>query len=170
MVYNVNMKRFLMVTVIMMASLVALPVNAISKNQKNAIVDHCDLIRNSLKSTQKADARTRVYLGGYYETILSNYIVPLNVRLVENNLSTAELVENQNKFAEVKTLFANDYVGYQQGLEELVSINCKEDPEEFYNQLNIVRQKRKAVEQDTLRIRNLISEHVKLVNQLKRKM
>ncbi|MDO5451545.1 MAG: hypothetical protein Q4F56_00435 [Candidatus Saccharibacteria bacterium] len=164
------MKHFLMVMAIVVASLVALPVSAISENQKNAIVDHCDLIRNSLKSTQKTDARTRVYLGGYYETILSNYIVPLNVRLVENNLSTAELVENQNKFAEVKTLFANDFVSYQQELEELVSMNCKEDPGGFYGQLDKVRQKRKAVEQDTLRIRNLISEHVKLVNQLKRKM
>lgn len=164
------MKRFLMVMVIFAISLVALPVGAISENQKNAIVDHCELIRDSLKSTQKTDARTRVYLGGYYETILSNYIMPLNVRLVENNLSTAELVENQNKFAEVKTLFANDFVGYQQELEGLVSMNCKEEPEGFYNQLDKVRQKRKIVEQDTLRMRSLISEHVKLVNQLKGKL
>ncbi|MBR0467857.1 hypothetical protein IJJ53_03060 [Candidatus Saccharibacteria bacterium] len=147
-----------------------LPVNAISDSQKSVIEKNCETIRDDLKKVQKEDARTRVYLGGYYETILTKFITPLNVRLVENNLSSADLVENQNEFAKAKTTFADDFVNYQKGLEELVGMGCKEEPEEFYNKLTVVRQKRKLMVQDTLKMRNLISEHIKLVTNLKGKV
>lgn len=145
-------------------------VQAISPNQSAAIVEHCDTIKDELKKVQKEDARVRVYLGGYYETILTKFITPLNVRLVENNLSSAGLVENQNNFAGTKTLFANDFIAYQQGLEELVGLDCKQEPEKFYDKLTTVRQKRKIMVQDVLKMRNLISEHVRLVEGLKGKV
>jgi len=142
-------------------------VMAISEAQSTAIMERCDAIKEDLKKVQKEDARVRVYLGGYYETILTKFITSLNVRLVENNLSTAGLVENQNDFAEAKTLFANDFVNYQQGLEELVGMDCKKAPEEFYDKLSSVREKRKTMTQDVLKMRNLLSQHVRLVEKLK---
>ena len=145
-------------------------VQAISPNRSAAIVEHCDTIKDELKKVQKEDARVRVYLGGYYETILTKFITPLNVRLVENNLSSAGLVENQNNFAGTKTLFANDFIAYQQGLEELVGLDCKQEPEKFYDKLTTVRQKRKIMVQDVLKMRNLISEHVRLVEGLRGKV
>lgn len=164
------MKRILTVFVMVVMSLAAVPVMALTEKQEAAIVDRCAEIREDLKTVQKDDARARVHLGGRYETILSKFIVPLNVRLVENNLSNADLVENQNQFAEAKATFANDYVGYQQDLEELVAMDCKNEPSEFYEKLAKVRQKRKTVEQDTLKLRNLISKQVKLVTSVRSKV
>lgn len=140
---------------------------AITEMQSATIVEHCDTIKENLKKIQKADARTRVYLGGYYETILTKFITPLNVRLVENNLSSAEFVENQNKFAKSKVVFASDFVTYQQNLEELVGMNCKTEPERFYDKLSIVRQKRKTMTQDVSKMRNLISDYIRLVEEIK---
>ncbi len=142
-------------------------VMAIGEAQSAVITEQCDDIRDDLKKVQKDDARVRVYLGGYYETILTKFITPLNVRLVENNLSSADLVENQNDFAAAKTLFANDFVTYQQSLEELVGMDCKREPEKFYDKLTVVRQKRKVMTQDVLKIRSLISSHIRLVEGLK---
>lgn len=157
---------------LMFCQVVAWPVGvlAISAEQKTAIVERCEPIKENLKNVQKADAKARVFLGGYYEKILTKYITPLNVRLVENNLSTADLVENQNDFAATKTIFMNDYVKYQQGLEELLTIDCKNDTEGFYEKLVNVRQRRKTMEQDVLKMRNLLSVQVKLVNQVKVKL
>ena len=132
-----------------------------------AIVEHCDTIKDDLKKVQKEDARVRVYLGGYYETILTKFITPLNVRLVENNLSSAGLVENQNSYVETRALFVKDFVSYQQELEELTGIDCKEKPDEFYSKLQLAQQKRKIMSQDALKMRSLISENIKLVNNLK---
>ena len=163
------MKRFLMVIVVFVVSLMAVPVGAITKEQESAISTNCDEIREQLRAVQKNDARARVYLGGRYETILSKFIVPLNVRLVENNLSNADLVENQNDFAETKAIFNNDYINYQQGLEELVLMDCKSEPAAFYEKLEKVRQKRKIVEQDVLKMRTLVSQHTQMVMELRSK-
>jgi hypothetical protein len=145
-------------------------VMAISDVQKDAISDHCEPIKESLKTVQRNDARARTYLGGRYETILSKYITPLNVRLVENNLSEVSLIENQTNFAKAKSTFAADYVGYQQNLEELIMVDCKTEPEKFYEKLISVRGKRKIVSQDVARLRNLAANQVKLVNELKGKI
>lgn len=143
---------------------------AISETQMAGISDYCNIIKENLKKVQKSDARTRVYLGGYYEKILSQFVTPLNVRLVENNISDAGLIENQSKMAETKILFVDDYVKYQQGLEELVNMNCKDDAEGFYEKLKSVRKKRSIVEQDVLKMRSLLKRHVELVNELKEKI
>ncbi len=165
------MKKISVIVCAMVMSLCLAGVaDATTKKQDAAIVDHCEDIRESLKKVQKDDARIRVFLGGRYETILTKFIVPLNMRLVENSLSNADLVENQNEFAEAKTVFVNDYIGYQQELESLVGMDCKNEPGKFYDQLTKVRQKRKTIRQDTMRIRSLISTHIKLVDQLKGKL
>lgn len=160
-------KSLIFYFIILMLICQGVPVSAITEGQSAAIVDHCDTIREDLKKVQKEDARVRVYLGGYYETILTKFVTPLNVRLVENNLSSADLVENQNDFAAAKALFVNDFVTYQQGLEELVGMDCKKEPEKFYDNLRVVRQKRKVMTQDVLKIRSLISAHIRLVEGLK---
>lgn len=144
--------------------------NTISKAQEGVIATHCEEIREHLKTVQKNDARTRVYLGSKYETILSKFIMPLNVRLVENNLSNAELVENQNDFAGTKKVFNDDYINYQQGLEELVLMDCKNEPAGFYEKLTKVRQKRKIVEQDVLKLRSLMTKHINIVMEIRNKV
>ena len=163
------MKKFCAVMVIFAMSLVAMPVLAITEKQEAAIVDRCEIIRDGLKEVQKNDARARVHLGGRYESILSKFIMPLNMRLVENNLPSADLVENQNSFAETKTLFVNDYINYQQELEELVAMDCKNEPNDFYEKLVKVRQKRKTMQQDVLKLRTLITNQIKIVIGIKGK-
>lgn len=165
------MKRFVVVIAILLgASLVVVPVKAISDNQAEAISEHCEAIRDNLKNIQKSDARTRVHLGGHFETILNKFLVPLNMRLVENGLPSADLVENQNDFTEAKKIFANDYINYQQELEELVLIDCKNEPKQFYEKLDKVRQKRKVMEQDVMKIRTLITKQIKIVTGLRGKV
>lgn len=164
------MKRFLMLAMIFACGLVCLPVNAISENQKNAIVDNCENIKVDLKKVQKNDARARIALGSRYETVLANFITPLNVRLVENGLSDANFIENQNDFSDSKITFNNDYIKYQQELEELIALDCKDKPDKFYEKLEKVRQNRKIMEQDVLKMRSLITQHVKIVTEVRGKI
>lgn len=143
------------------------PKDKISETQKNVIIDHCDTIKDNLKSLQRADSRTRVYLGRYFETILSNFIIPLNLRLVENNISNNKLMDNQTNFAARRERFNSDFITYQQALEELVNTNCKDEPVKFYEKLKIVREKRQAVNKDVGKLKALTNEQVKLVGELK---
>lgn len=153
--------------VIGLTVLLALPVGAISEGQKAAISDHCGAIKEDLKSVQRADARARVYIGGRYETILTDFVKPLNLWLVDKNMSRTELIESQNAIAEGKTGFSDDYVDYQQGLEQLVAMDCKNEPEKFYDKLVRVRQKRKKVEQDMQKMTRILDEYKAQVVKLK---
>lgn len=165
------MKRIMAyLTICLVSFCLVIPANAISDVQVAGIKDHCETIRENLRTVQKNDSRTRVFLGAHYETILSKFITPLNVKLVENSMSVTGLVDNQNKIAENKIVFSNDFISYQKHLEELIAIDCKSEPEKFYEKLEKVRQKRATMEQDVLKLRSLISEHVKQVNDLKEKL
>lgn len=171
MCYNRDMKRFLMAIMVMVVlGAVSLPTSAIdaeaSVEREKLISSHCDLIKDSIKTVQRDDSRTRVYLGGYYEAVISKFVTPLNVKLVEESLSNVALIENQNNLSEARALFSKDFIKYQKSLEELAGIDCKNEPGVFYTQLLSVRKKRKTMNQDVARIRSLISEHVKLVKEL----
>lgn len=142
-------------------------VTAVSEEQGAAIVEKCDTIKDSLRNVQKLDARTRVFLGSHFETVLSKFITPLNLRLVENNMSDIDLIENQNDFAAVKAAFNDDFVSYQQELETLIGIDCKADAERMYEKLEVVREKRKAVAADVARLKRLVAKNVQFVKKMK---
>ena len=142
-------------------------VMAISEKQENAIVDNCEKIKDSLKNIQKADAKARVFLGSHYETVLSKYVTSLNVRLVENNLSKSNLIDNQNELAKTKEAFSTTFVDYQKELEELVAMDCRVEPEKFYEKLVSVRVKRKNVALGVSKMRELAIKNIKLVKDLK---
>lgn len=151
-------------------SLLSVPVSAISDAQKSAIVDHCAAIQSDLKNLQHIDSRTRVYLGRYYESILTSFITPLNVRLVENTLSNDNLINNQNSFAKTRTNFIIDYIEYQKTLESLVGVDCKTEPERFYRKLTDVRKRRQIVADDATKMHDLMLKQVNLVEKLKEKL
>ncbi|MBR2543531.1 hypothetical protein IKF03_02970 [Candidatus Saccharibacteria bacterium] len=140
---------------------------AISETQKLAIIDNCEAIRENLKNVQKLDSRMRVFFGQHFEAILSKFIIPLNLRLVENSLSNTNLIENQNEFASKKTAFAADFISYQQELENLMMLDCKSNPEKFYEKIEVVRGKREIVFNDVARMKKLITKNMQLVEKMK---
>ena len=152
---------------IAMSGVAVMPAAAITKAQEASIVDHCETVKENLKNVQRADARARVYVGGRYETILSEFVTPLNLWLVENNMSRADLIESQNTIAELKRKFANEYVDYQQGLEQLVATDCKTQVPAFYDKLVQVRTKRKKVEKDMGKMSEALEEYKVRVGKLK---
>lgn len=164
------MKKIFFLFVMMMGFCLVLPAGAVSEGQKTAISENCDKIKETLRTVQHQDSRTRVYLGRYYETILSKYITPLNVRLVENNMLSSELMDSQDSFTKMRSSFIIDYIEYQKRLEELVAMDCKTEPKSFYEKLVKVRESRKVVESDTVELKELIMNQLGLVRQLKEKL
>ena len=141
----------------------------ISNTKKEAIVRNCDSIMEQLKALQRTDSRSRYYLGHYYETVLSKYITPLNLRLTERFLSSNSFVENQNSYNKALASFRIEYVEAQKALEDLVATNCKTEPETFYEKLVTARAKRKIVSDSVTYMRKLSDDHIKLVKELREK-
>jgi hypothetical protein len=162
------MRKFAIFSALVL-SLVSVPVSAaeLSSVQKTSIIDNCSAIKDSLHAVQREDSRIRVYLGRYYESILTKFVTPLNVRLVENSISDTSLIANQEQFVDRRTVFISDYIVYQQALEDLVSTDCKSEPQKFYDKLVITREKRETVNQDVAKMNELTNRQVKLVTKLK---
>ena len=141
--------------------------NALTDDQKNTISDNCDSIKTILHNIQHEDSRARVYLGASYETIRSKYMVPLNHRLVDNGIPAPELVSNQASYTAAQDNFKDDFIEYQKSLDELINLDCKANPEGFYQTLTTVREKRQTMVQDINKLDELIEKHFSLVRELK---
>lgn len=141
--------------------------SALSEEQNGAISQNCATTKQSLKQLQKTDARTRSYLGSAYESILSNYITPLDLRLINTGQPNASLTTLHSSIIDVRKDFVAKYTSYSQSLEELINIDCYNHQEEFYSKLVETREKRAELSAATTNIRNLFSEHLTDVRRLK---
>ena len=117
----------------------------LSEEEIGSISQNCSSIKVRLQRVQKDDARNRVFLGTQYETIASKLMLNLNLRLVKNGMASASLAEQQTTFMSERDRFKNDFIGYSQEFENLLNMNCKDEPIKFYRQLEIVRSKRADV-------------------------
>ncbi len=139
----------------------------LSDEQLGMISQNCPSIQNQLRRVQRTDAKSRVHLGAQFEVISTNLMLNLNLRLVKNNLATAELADQQTTFSNERTRFKNDYINYSQSLERLIDTDCQKQPAQFYEQLTKVREKRSEVQQDVYRLTEIIRQHRESIVTLK---
>ena len=171
MCYNERMKRsfLILLTTLIVFSLVPKPVFAeeISEQKLSNIETNCASIKESLKRTQNADKNTRISLGRTYQTLLSDFITPLNVRLVKNNRFDAKLADTQTVFSADREEFNQTYITYSQEFENLLSIDCKAEPKKFYEQLQKTRKARNEASTSAIVLANDVVDHTKAVEDYK---
>ncbi len=141
-------------------------VSAFAEGGKRVDRDACVRIKGDLLNLKHDDAKARTHLGYYFETILNKFIVPLNMRLVENSITGSATIDIQGQFAEMLQTFKSDYTAYQKELDNLVAVNCEENTKDFYPKLEVVRSKRQTVAQDVLRLRSLAGKHVEATKKI----
>lgn len=142
----------------------------LSDSEIGAISQNCASIKIHLQRVQKDDAKNRVNLGSQYETIATNLMLNLNLRLVKNGIANAYLAEQQTTFASERTRFKDDFIGYSQEFENLLNINCKEEPIKFYRQLELVRMKRADIKASMERLNGILVVHRQTILELKEQL
>ena len=158
---------FLILGALFSAAVPAAPTSAISDEQRSAISQNCSSIRQSLRTLQRSDSRTRVYLGSVYQTVLSSYMTQLNLRLVKANLPNATLASSQSEFTDARDDFSKKFITYSQSLEELLMVDCVNNPDEFYEKLATTREQRSALSAATAKVRKILNNHIDTVARLK---
>ena len=139
----------------------------LSEEKIENIETDCASIKRTLKSVQNTDRNTRVSLGRSFQTILSDFITPLNVRLVKNNDFNSTLADIQNEFAEAREDFNHKYIEYSQELETLISTECENNAKDFYSKLESTRNKRTSVIESAKKLQGIVDKHVKSVEELR---
>lgn len=130
------------------------------------ISENCTFIKQALTQLQRADSRTRTYLGSSYETIANSFLSPINLRLVKNNRPAPDLMNIQSAFSIAQTTFRNQYTNYMRDLETLISTDCTAHPDEFSTRLVTARSSRASLHESTVRLRQLITDQETAVRKL----
>ena len=144
--------------------------HALSEHQKNVISQYCSSMVQGLKTLQHVDVDARVKLGSRYETAISKFMTPLNLRIIKNNLFVPDLVDLQKSFADRRVDFNNNFTIYSKLLKELISIDCQNHPEDFYNKLLETREARERVRQDVIFLNNVLSKYKETVEKVREEL
>ena len=138
----------------------------LSEDQKGAISQSCNTIKQTLKTVQKADSRTRAFLGAKYETFVSDFISPMNIRLTKEGKPNATITSLYSSILGLRQDFVAQFTSYSQDLEELISVDCQGKPEEFYKKLKETRQKRATLKGTVKSIRTNLVNHYTAVKKV----
>lgn len=144
-----------------------LSAHAVEKERLTAISQNCSTIKQSLSQLQRADSRTRTYLGSAYEAILTKFITPLNLRLTRNNHDAEQLFAIQAEFSAEQARFRAAYTDYMRELEGLIATDCSAHPEAFYQHLESTRTKRTDLKATTVKLSELANAQYQAVLELK---
>ena len=135
----------------------------LGEEQSGLISQNCSSIKLQLQQLQRADAKSRVHIGAQYETIYSNLMLNLNIRLIKNDLVATAVSAEQANFANERKLFKENYINYSQALDKLIAIDCKSAPQDFYEQLKTTQEKRAEVDRSVDRLNKIVAEHKETV-------
>ena len=138
-----------------------------TEDQLDTISNSCQTLKQNLKTVQRADSRTRSYLGTVYQTLLTNYITPLNLSLVKHNRPSTTITRLYSDILDARADFADRFTSYSQSFEELLYVDCKSDPTNFYNKLESVRKSRAALNASTKHLRTLFGNFYTATSRLK---
>lgn len=142
------------------------PKAELTDDQRGEISMSCSSIKSGLKKLQVSDAKIRSLLGANYQTILNSYITPFNLRLVKNNQNLGDLSDLQSSFVLQKNDFNSLYIAYSQQFENLLSIDCQKNPDDFYNQLIITRESRKELNQKVNELTSIAEKYLNEINKI----
>ena len=142
------------------------PKAKLTDDQRGEISMSCSSIKSGLKKLQISDAKIRSLLGANYQTILNSYITPFNLRLVKNNQNLGDLSDLQSNFVLQKNDFNSLYIAYSQQFENLLSIDCQKNPDDFYSQLIITRESRKELNQKVNELTSTAEKYLNEINKI----
>ncbi len=129
--------------------------------QEQKIIRECKNIQGQLGRLHSNDALTRVNLGQNYEVISSKLMANLNTRIVSNKLNGSELVALSAEFSENMEYFRENYQIYERELTKLSQMDCSENANKFYDQLEIVRYQRGELNFNTTKLYEIAEEYQK---------
>ncbi len=142
----------------------------LSNEQRGAISTNCDSLKSTLKNLQRVDSRTRSFLGAAYDKFLSNYISPLSLRMVANNQLSTSLTGIHSGILNSREVFVAQFTSYSQSFEELLTVDCKTQPDEFYRKLVATRKKRTMLESTVTSLRSALGNHYTAVEKFRSEM
>ncbi|HET6622633.1 MAG TPA: hypothetical protein VFG56_01735 [Candidatus Saccharimonadales bacterium] len=133
-------------------------VQALSDQQIDVIKSNCQSSQVILKQIQLSDVATRISRGRDYQQLIK-LMATFNSRLALNKIDGGQLTsitaDMENQFND----FQQTYITYSDQLSSLISLDCQDQPTEFYDQLNAARDLRLDLAKEVDTMDKLLDEY-----------
>lgn len=138
--------------------------------QKIATIrQNCVDAQSNLQRIQRSDVVSRTNRGRSYEETL-RLMAAFNGRLAYNKINEPRLNEIATELQKNFTVFYGDYTNYENTLEQVIRVNCVDQPVSFYQLLVQARGQRLQLKNDVDAMQRLIDEYAARLNALKVKL
>lgn len=123
------------------------------------IRSRCHEIKASLTRIHANDALLRVNRGQLYERLSTKLAAPLNSRIALNRLDGSSLLSVTSSYELNLTEFRSRYQAYEEQLTTTMRTDCVKQPASFYDNLQLAREKRRAVYESTQKLARNITDY-----------
>ena len=113
----------------------------------------------ALNRLHQTDAFLRSNRGNLYQTISGKLMVPMNRRLASNQLDGGALLSITSDYNAEYNRFFQAYVDYDNALSKVLDTDCDRQPVSFYTALIDAREKRVALSQSNVKIKDYIRQY-----------
>jgi len=136
--------------------------------QIELIRSNCVSAKNTLNQLHASDALLRVNRGQIYESMSTKLMDRFNNRASTNGFGNTDLVAVTKSYGLMLDTFRLEYIGYEKQLALAISIDCPNQPVEFYDAVLSARTKRNQVNVDVVKLNQHIDQYQSAVNQFEK--
>lgn len=137
---------------------------SLTDDQRSTVKAECAQIKGSLSQLHASDALLRVNRGQVYESMSSKLMAPFNARLSSSGLDNKAMTTHTTQYGSVLASFREHYISYEQKLSEALRIDCRQDPDAFYQTILDARELRNTVHGDVEKLHGIITDYGTSVN------
>jgi hypothetical protein len=153
------------ISILAVSVLVAVSTSAVSEEriltdaQIEGIRGRCDQSKQEIERLRKADRLLRVNLGKQYEWIAKRLMAPLGSRIALNGLEGVELSATVVEYNRALAGFRENYLQYDRSIDDILGMNCNEQPIEYYTAIERTRELRRDTHESTKRLAELAKQY-----------
>lgn len=140
----------------------------LTDQQIELIRSNCLSVKNTLNQLHASDALLRVNRGQIYESMSTKLMDRFNSRASNNGFGNTDLVAVTKSYGLMLDTFRLEYITYEKQLALAISIDCPNQPVEFYDAVLLARTKRSQVNADVVKLNQFIDQYQSAVNQFEK--
>ncbi len=166
-----NMKRTAILLSMFVAALavtlITLPV--VAAPSQDVVKVSCTSAQSMLSQIEKTDAALRINRGRVYNE-LNDLFFAMNARVSVNRLSSTKLASITDDYSNELKDFRSLYSDYDGDLTNLVGMDCRSNPDDFYSSLTKLRDKRSKLKQSVDTLDKLFHDYVDEFNAVRKRL
>jgi len=139
---------------------------ALSSQQLGVVANNCYVGQVGLQHLRRTDVVLRINLGNLYGAVIAQASA-FTTRLGNDNIKSKAISAATSAMNTDDTKFQNDFNSYAVLLENGLSLDCSNNPQQFYNILAEAQEAREDTNQDVQNLNKDLTQYIQALSAIK---